>query len=94
MGLTETWLSDQLEAEVCINNYEIYRADSKRKRNRRGRFGGGVALYLRDDIATSAKQILDFSNNVVEILCVYSAKENILIATIYRQPDDSSHRRT
>ena len=92
--MSETWLLDQLEAEVNVDNYEIFRADSKRARNKRGRFGGGVALYLRDDIAASTKQILDFSNNVVEILCVYSEKENICIATVYRQPDDSTHGRT
>ena len=77
-----------------IEDYEIYRADSKRKVNKRGRFGGGVALYLREDIAASSKQILDFSNNVVEIVCVYSQKENIVIATVYRQPDDSTHGRS
>ena len=71
----------------------MYRADSKRTKHKRGRFGGGVALYLREDIAATSKQILDFSNNVVEILCVYSAKENICIATVYRQPDDSTHGR-
>jgi hypothetical protein len=63
-----------LEAELNIANYETYRADSKRKKNRCGRFGGGVALYLRNDIAATAKQILDYSNGVVEILCVYSQK--------------------
>ena len=83
-----------MEAELDIANYEIYRADSKRKTNRRGHFGGGVALYLRNDIAATAKQILDYSNGVVEILCVYSQKENIVIATVYRQPDDSAHGRS
>ena len=84
---------NQLDAEINIDNYQIFRADSKRTKNKRGRFGGGVALYLRDDIAASTKQILDFSNNVVEILCVQSKKENICIATVYRQPDDSAHGR-
>ena len=84
---------DQLEAELHIDNYQIFRADSKRKKNKHRRFGGGAALYIRDDIAASAKQILDFSNNAVEVLCIHSTKENICIATVYRQPDDSLHGR-
>ena len=94
IGLSETWLLDQLEAEVNIENYDLYRADSKRTKNKRGRFGGGVALYLREDIAATTKQILDFSNNVFETLSVHSSKENLCIATVYRQPDDSTHGRS
>ena len=39
-------------------------------------------------------QVLEFSNSVVEVVATYSEKENLLLATIYRQPDDSTHDRT
>ncbi len=37
--------------------------------------------------------ILSYSNNVIEIVATYSRKENLLLATLYRQPDDLLHGR-
>jgi exonuclease III len=37
--------------------------------------------------------LITFSNGVVELLAVYSEAENLLIATIYRQPDDTVNNR-
>ena len=93
IGLTETWLHNQLDAEIQIDNYSIYRADSNRKKSKYGRFGGGAAIYLRNDIASTFEPILTFSNGSVEIVCIHSADENLLLATLYRQPDNSSHDR-
>jgi len=93
IGLSETWIYNHLDAELNIEGYTLYRADSKREKRKHGRFGGGTAMYIRDDIAASSQQILNFSNKVVEVVCTYSEKENLLLATLYRQPDDSSHGR-
>ena len=56
-----------------------------------GRHSGGVALYIRNDISSTFKQILTFSNGVNEVLSVYSEQENMFITVIYRQPNDSIH---
>ena len=89
-GLTETWLKGHTMAEVEISGYKIYRADRKGRKHTRGRYSGGVALYLRKDIAATSEQIFTFSNGVVEVLATYSDKENLLVAVIYRQPDNSA----
>ena len=52
-----------------------------------------MALYLRNDIASSAEELATYSNGTVELLAVYSQKENLLIATVYRQPDDEANGR-
>ena len=52
-----------------------------------------MALYLRNDIASTAEELVSYSNGVVELSAIYSKSENIIIGTIYRQPDDSVHRR-
>ena len=93
IGLTDTWLFNHLEAELQINNYTLYRTDSNRKKSKYGRFGGGASIYLRNDIASSSEVILSYSNGSVEVICVHSPTENLLLATIYRQPDDSNHGR-
>ena len=56
-------------AEVEISGYKIYRADRKGRKHTRGRYSGGVALYLRKDIAATSEQMFNFSNGVVESAC-------------------------
>ncbi len=97
MAITETWLKDHKDAELHIDGYTLFRADRKRKKSsRRGRLSGGVAAYVRDDIASSMETHISFSNGVIEMIGLYSPVENIFIAIVYRQPDDTQggHRST
>ena len=89
--ITETWLTDQLDAEIEISGYTIFRSDCKRPRKRRGRDTGGAAIYIREDIAASAEPVLKFSNGTVDIICVYIKAEHLLLCTVYRQTDDTTH---
>ena len=92
IALTETWLKRHTQAEVAIDGYKLFRADRTGRSHTRGRYSGGVGLYLRSDIAATSEQLLTFSNGVNEALVTYSQKENLLIAVIYRQPDNATHR--
>ena len=90
MALTETWLKDHKDAELHIEGYQLFRSDRKReKKSKRGRLSGGVAAYIHKDLADETTVKLQFSNGKVEVLGLYSAVENIYIAVIYRQPNDS-----
>ena len=90
IGLTETWLKDHKDAELNIEGYQLFRSDRKRsKRGRRGRLSGGVAAYVREDIASKMELSLAFSNGVVEILGLNCPSENLFLAIIYRQPNDT-----
>ena len=93
IALTETWLQSHNDAELSINNYRLFRSDRVRSRTK-GRCSGGVAVYMRYDFASSFQSVLQFSNGVVELLCVFSKKENMVIAVIYRQPDDFKRHRS
>ena len=96
-ALTETWLRDHNEAELKIENYKIYRSDRvRKKKSERGRDSGGVAIYLRDDLVTTAKEVLKFSTGVIEVLGVHVKSLNLVIIVVYRQPDDQvgGHRST
>ena len=89
IGLSETWLRDQLDAELHIDNYKLFRTDHTRTRNCRfGRDSGGVAIYLRSDLAPAFEQVISHSDGNVEACGVYSKSENIFIVVLYRQPDD------
>ena len=97
VALTETWLREHLDAELQVEGYTLFRQNRHRpKRRRRGRDSGGVALYLRDDLASTAEPIFNFSNGVVEALGVHVKAENLVLIMLYRQPDDliGRHRST
>ena len=57
-ALTETWLQEHLDAEISIDGYTIFRQDRVRQRNK-GRNSGGVAPYLRNDIAANAQPLIN-----------------------------------
>ena len=87
--LTETWLREHLDAEVCIDGYSIFRTDRDRKKKRRGRNSGGVAVYIRNDVSTKTEIFFSFSSGVIECLCLRVPKLNLILITVYRQPNDS-----
>ena len=59
-------------------------------------FSGGAGCYVRMDLACTMEVMINFSNGVVELLCLYSKVHNMYIAVVYRQPDDrtGNHRST
>ena len=71
MALTETWLGAHTDEELSIDGYQLFRGDRIRKKGKRGRLSGGVALYAREDIAATSEVTCQFSNGVVEILTIY-----------------------
>ena len=75
VAVTETWLhSGVLDAEVCHNTpgFNIIRCD------RSGRDGGGVALYLRDDL--SGDVLGTFDNGVCQLLVVQIHQLDTIVA--------------
>lgn len=94
ISLTETWLKKHTQAELSIDGYKLYRADRTGRTHTHGRYSGGVALYLRSDLAATSEQLLKFSNGVVEALVIHSKKENLLLAVIYRQPNSAGPHRS
>ena len=56
-----------------------------------GRLSGGVAMYVRDEIACSTEIVFSYETDPVQMICLYSQPENLLLITIYRRPDDSAH---
>ena len=93
LALTETWLHDHREAEVHIEDYIVFRKDrplrkKKKKNPSRGRHVGGVALYVNSSWLPDSKEILEYSNAVVDVMAIHSKRENIIIAVLYRQPEN------
>ena len=80
LAVTESWLTDQhVDAEVSISGFSILRSD------RKGREGGGVALYLREDITGDI--LAQFDNGTCEMIIVMVHQLDTVVAVCYRPPD-------
>ena len=83
IGLTETKLdATVLDGEVNIEGYELIRSDCKRH-------GGGVACYIKDNVAFRSRGGLsnEIENLFFDILL--SKTNPILVGIIYRPPNQS-----
>ena len=96
LGLSETWLTDQIPDNfVHINNFACIRNDrtwSTAINPANTKKGGGVCLYLSEHLNWSPTSYCDFnrSNNDIEIQWVEINNEkcrNFLIVNGYRPPD-------
>ena len=80
--VSETWFHDEItDDEIALNNYAVpYRKD------RRGRRGGGICVYLSSDFCVSR---LVCPNNVVSVyesLWIQIPELNILLFAAYIPP--------
>ena len=95
MGLTETWLSNHIEAELHIDGYTLFRQDRNVKRKSRyGRDSGGAAIYMKDDMAATFEPVVTYSDGKVEVLCIFSQAEKLFLGVVYRPPDNPLRRST
>ena len=90
IGVTETWLHDGVcDAEVSHSfpGYSVLRCDRAG-----GRQGGGVALYLREDLtgdtlASHAQVHPQRGGSVCELLIVHIHQLDTVVCLVYRPPD-------
>ena len=53
-----------------------------------GRDSGGVAVYMKNNLAADMVTVASYSNGVIEFFGLYSKANNLLLLVMYRQPDD------
>jgi len=80
--ITETWWDDCLDWSAAMDGYKLFRRD------RRGKRGSGMALYVRDCFDCIE---LNDCDDKVECLCVKmrgkANKADILLGVCYRPPN-------
>ena len=90
LGITETWLN----STYAHSSTEIdgYNHEPKYRSGGRGGRGGGVDVYIRDEIPYSRRT--DLENEHLEDLWIeikFPRSKGILLETIYRPPDNASN---
>ena len=86
IGITETWLQNA-DHNVDINGYNFIH------NHRKNKTGGGVGLYLKNDLQFKNRKDLHFSDaNSTESLFIEVIKpqgKNIIVGVVYRPPDQN-----
>ena len=82
VAVTETWLNPTIFDSEVSHDFPGY---SLRRCDRARREGGGVALYLRDDL--TGDLLLSYDNDVCQLLVVHIHQLDHVVAVIYRPPD-------
>ena len=81
IALSETWLNDTVtDQEVRVEGYSVIRKD-------RDRQGGGVCLYINEDLAFSERR--DLENDNIEAVwadIILPKTKPILVGSCYRPP--------
>ena len=80
--LTETWLNHNTSDDsVNINGYKLYRRDRQTDSN-----GGGVCVYIRDNIYSCRRLDLELPNIECILVKVNFHNRKFLLGTFYRPP--------
>ncbi|XP_053897559.1 uncharacterized protein LOC128844145 [Malaclemys terrapin pileata] len=83
IGITETWWTEDNQWDTIILGYKIYRKD------RTGRAGEGMALYVKENVESNEVKILsEFICSIESLWIVIScSNKNITLGIYYRPPD-------
>ena len=87
IGLTETWLKEHSKDLYNIDGY------SPVHNIRESRTGGGVSLYIKENIDYRIREDLTVSNDLMETLFIeidkdtFGKNKNTIVGVVYRPPD-------
>jgi len=86
IAITETWLTDKIQdSEINILGYQLIRQDRQKLVKLRG---GGVALYIRNELNALVRQDFHELNFPESLWCEINCKgEETLVGVCYRAPD-------
>jgi exonuclease III len=83
IGISESWLKDTQDPLVQMHNFSMEGFCRQNKR------GGGVALYIRDDIVYKTRNDISVNNSDIEscfIELVNNHNSNVVIGVVYKSP--------
>ena len=82
VAVTESWLKPEIyDSELTVNfpGYSLFRSD------RKVRAGGGVCVFLREDI--TGECLVSYNNGVCSLLLIKLHLMDVIMAVVYRPPD-------
>ena len=88
IGISETWLNDATSELVNITGYNFA------SNHRKSKTGGGVGIYLKNDLEHKLREECNFSDSeVIESLFLEITvphRKNIIVGSVYRPPNQNT----
>jgi hypothetical protein len=84
ISLTETWLDNENHTDFKLENFSFISSS-----NRNNKKGGGVGMFISDNLNFKLRPDLNFNEGIIESLFVEiitTVGKNIVVGTIYRPP--------
>ena len=87
IGVSETWLNNDNAHLYTFNGYSHYYLTRDKKK------GGGVSIFVVNDINVISRHDLNVMNDFMEVVFIeipkeyYKSKKNIIIGVVYRPPN-------
>ena len=82
IGITESWANNITDAELGLEGYVMFRKD------RMGRRGGGVLLYIRETIPAYEVQLQEEADCKEALWCnLVTGHTTVTIGVVYRCPN-------
>ena len=79
---TETWLNSSIgDGEIAVPGFNVVRRD-------RDQTGGGVALFIRNDISFNPRPDLSVHLEALWVEILLPETKGILVGVVYRPPND------
>lgn len=92
IGLSETWRAPSTDAQTLqVEGFSLRVTEPRRKRGRRGRVSGGLAVYVRKSVAANlqARYVFSKIDDVLWVVIERTPGELLAIGFVYN-PDQSS----
>ena len=87
IGITESWANEVInDAELSIDGFNMFRRDRKCPR------GGGVILYVKNNLEASLSEIMKDDKFEESLWCNIKLKDsNMLVGVCYRSPSSDQN---
>ena len=82
--LTETWLSESLQAVFTIQGYNFF------SKSRCNKSEGGVSIYVNASFDCKIRLDLCYMNEYIECIfveCRHPGQQTIIVGSVYRPPN-------
>ena len=89
LGFVETWTNPEKKDALGMRGWDLYTKFNQRPRNR-GRFPGGVAVYVKQSLQNMIDEIETHMENVI-ILCYEYSYTKIAVFFLYNPPPASAY---
>ena len=96
IGFVETWAKSKNDFENALPGYTCF-SKARRKRSRKGRYSGGITVFIRNDILNGVETVCDVKLNDSVFIKLsgryFGMGKDLILGVIYIPPEQSVYHK-